>query len=402
MARAATVRRATPSPDSAPPANVLSLEDVTVTAVRTSKDREAFIRFQLAHYAGDANYVPPIIAERRDFLDASRNPFLEHAVLELYLAWRNGEVVGRIAAIDDPHYNQFHNSEVGFFGMFEVIDDAAVARALLDAAASWVKARGMKTVVGPVNLSFNHDCGLLVEGFELPPAMMMPYNPRYYAGLLEKHGFEKARDLWSYELSTSVAPPEKVVRVAERIRAQDGVRVRPLDMKDLSGEIRRIKSIYNVMLDRTFGFVPMSEEEFDAIAFRLRPLVQVRPELCLIAEVKGEPVAFSITLPDANAALKAAGGQLTSWGLPIGLARMFWAAREIDRLRVLLLGIKPGYRRRGIDALLYLDTMRAARSLGYTSGELGWTTEDNDLMNRAIESMGARRYKTYRVYSRAL
>lgn len=399
MARAATAQRLTPTP---PAALTVPIDGVSVSPVRTAADREAFIRFQLTHYAGDPNYVPPIIAERRDFLDAGRNPFLEHAVLELFLAYRDGKIVGRIAAIDDPHHNQFHNSEVGFFGMFEVIDDAAVSRALLDAAAGWVKARGMKSLVGPVNLSFNHDCGLLVEGYDLPPAMMMPYNHRYYARLLEGYGLTKSRDLWSYELSTSVAPPEKVVRVAERIRAKDGVRVRPIDMKDLSGEIRRIKSIYNAMLDRTWGFVPMSEEEFDAIAFRLRPLVQVRPELCLIAEVKGEPVAFSITLPDANVALKAAGGQLTSWGLPIGLARMFFAAREIDRLRVLLLGIKPGYRRRGIDALLYLDTMRAARALGYSGGELGWTTEDNDLMNRAIESMGARRYKTYRVYEKSL
>jgi GNAT superfamily N-acetyltransferase len=171
-------------------------------------------------------------------------------------------------------------------------------------------------------------------------------------------------------------------------------------MDHLQEEIRRIKNVYNAMLERIWGFVPMTEEEFDFIAARLRPLVQIRPELFLIAEVKGEPVAFSITLPDSNIAIKAAQGRLTHYGLPVGLMRMLWAARSIDRLRVLLFGIKPGYRRRGLDAVLYLDTLHAARSLGYTVAEIGWTAEDNHLINRAIESMGARRYKTYRLYER--
>jgi hypothetical protein len=255
-------------------------------------------------------------------------------------------------------------------------------------------------MLGPVNLSTNHDCGLLVEGFDYPPAMMMPYNFPYYQRLLETDGFKKAKDLWSYELSTSVAPPERVVRIAQKAREEDGVQVRPLRMNELPEEIRRIKSVYNAMLDRIWGWVPMSDEEFDRIAARLRPLVKVRPELCLIAEVGDEPVAFSLTFPDSNMAVKAARGQLTTFGLPLGLLRMAWAARQIDRLRVLIFGVKPGYQRRGIDAALYMETMRAARKLGFVGGELGWTTEDNDLMNRAIEGMGARRYKTYRLYER--
>jgi GNAT superfamily N-acetyltransferase len=374
--------------------------DLTVEAVDNPKARDEFIAYQFVIYKGDPCFVPPIIAERRDFLDRKKNPFLQHAELELFLARRDGRTVGRIAAVVDVQYNQFHNTEYGFLGMFECENDPAVAGALFDAAGAWLKKKGMKAVMGPVNLSFNHDCGLLVEGFDVPPAMMMPYNPRYYEALFTKNGFKKAKDLWSYELSTQVAPPEKVVRVAEKVRVQDGVRVRPLDMKNLAEETRRIKSIYNAMLERSWGFVPMNEDEFDLIAQRLKPLVQVRPELCLIAEVKDEPVAFSITLPDSNIAMKAANGRLTTWGLPIGLARMLWAMRDIDRLRVLLLGVKPGYRRRGIDALLYLDTLRAARDLGYTGGELGWTSEDNDLINRAIESMGGRRYKTYRLFER--
>lgn len=396
------IRETTSAAPSALPPPVLTSSTVSIEPVDSLADRDEFIQFQLDLYAGDPDYVRPIIAERRDFFDPRKNPFLSHAEIRLFLARRESRVVGRIAAINDPHYNQFHNTETGFFGMFESIDDVEVAGGLLQAASSWVRAKGMKQIMGPVNLSFNHDCGVVIDGFDLPTTMMMAYNPRYYPALLEATGLAKAKDLLSFELSTSIAPPEKVVRVAEKVREQDGVRVRPIDMKDLPEELRRIKSIYNAMLERSWGFVPMSEEEFDFVAARLRPLVQIRPELCLIAEVRGEPAAFSLTLPDSNIALKSANGHLTTFGLPLGLARMFWAAKGIDRLRVLLFGIKPGYRRRGLDAILAVDTLRAARELGYSWGEIGWAAEDNTLMIRAIEAMGARRYKTYRIYERAV
>jgi GNAT superfamily N-acetyltransferase len=376
--------------------------NVVVETVRTRADLDAFIRYQLELYAGDPYFVPPIVAERRDFLDRDKNPFFSHAEVELYVARRQGQVVGRIAAIDDALWNQFHNADTCFFGLFDAGDDQVVASALLDRAAEFARSRGMKSLTGPVNLSTNHECGLLVEGFDFPPAMMMPYNCRYYGALLERWGLRKMKDLYAYDLSTALAPPEKVVRVAERLREQQGVRVRPIDLRQLPEEIRRLKSIYNAMMDPAWLFLPMNEEEFDGIVARLRPLVRVRPELCLIAEVRGEPVAFSITLPDANRAIQAAGGYLTHWGLPLGLARMAWAARNIERLRVLLFGIKPGFRRRGLDALLYLETLRTARRLGYDGAELGWVTEDNELMVRAIESMGARRYKTYRIYERPI
>jgi len=375
---------------------------IVVETVRRRADLDAFIRYQLELYAGDPYFVPPIVAERRDFLDRDKNPFFSHAEVELSVARRNGKIVGRIAAIDDALWNQFHNAETGFFGLFDAPDDPAVAAVLLDRAAEFARSRGMKTLTGPVNISTNHECGVLVEGFDFPPAMMMPYNFRYYGALLEGWGLRKMKDLYAYDLSTALAPPEKVVRVAERLREQQGVRVRPIDLRQLPEEIRRLKHIYNAMMDPAWLFLPLNEEEFDGIVARLRPLVRVRPELCLIAEVRGEPVAFSITLPDANRAIQAAGGYLTRWGLPVGLARMAWAARNIERLRVLLFGIKPGFRRRGLDALLYLETLRTARRLGYDGAELGWVTEDNELMVRAIESMGARRYKMYRIYERPL
>jgi GNAT superfamily N-acetyltransferase len=252
--------------------------------------------------------------------------------------------------------------------------------------------------MGPFNFSTNYECGVLVEGFDAPPCLLMTYNPRYYPALYAACGFAKAKDLWAWELSTAVPPPEKVSRIAERVRQREGIVVRSVSMSDFAAEVKRVKEIYNSAWERNWGFVPMTAKEFDHLARDLKQLVV--PDLVLIAEVKGEPVAFAMTLPDANLALKAANGRLTTFGLPVGLVKLLLASRRIHRVRLVLLGIKPGYRRRGIDAILYLDTLRNARRLGYTGGEISWTLEDNDLINRAIEVMGGRKYKSYRIYEK--
>ncbi|RKG93934.1 N-acetyltransferase [Corallococcus sp. CA053C] len=382
------------------------MEDVLVHAlsdgdlnVRVSAaDRMAFIRLPYALYRDDPNWVPPLEMERKDFLDPKKNPFFDYAEVELFLARRGAEVVGRVAAIKNPRHMEVHGTKEGFFGLFECVNDAGVARGLLDAASAWLKSRGIDRVLGPANFSSNQDWGLLVEGYDTPPALMMPYNPAYYVGLLETCGFTKAKDLWAWELSSSAAPPEKVARIAEKIRQREGITVRPVNLKDFPAEIARIKEIYNSAWEKNWGFIPFTEREFDHMAKEMKAIV--RPELVLIAEVKGEPVAFSMTLPDANEAFKAAGGRLTTFGLPIGLVKLVLASRRIKRLRLLTLGIKEGYRRRGLDAILYLDTLRTAKQLGYTGGEISWTLEDNHLVNRAIESMGGQRSKTYRVFQR--
>ena len=374
--------------------------DVAVTPVQSAADRHAFVMFQFKVYQGDPNWVPPLMMERKDFLDPRKNPWFEFGSVELFLARRGGEVVGRIAAVNDPRYNEFHGTRLGFFGMFECIDDAGVAQGLFDAAAGWCRAQGFGSMMGPMNFSTNYECSVLVEGFGAPPVVMMAYNPRYYPALYETCGLVKAKDLWAWELSSAVPPPEKVARIAEKMRTREGVVVRPVNMKDFEGELRRIKVIYNAAWEKNWGFVPMTEHEFDHMAREMKQIVV--PELLLLAEVKGEPVAFSMTIPDANVAYKAANGRLTHYGLPTGLLRMVLAARKIRRLRLITLGIKEGYRKRGIDAILYLDTLKAAKSLGYTGGEISWTLEDNHLVNRAIESMGGRKYKTYRIYERAV
>ncbi|MCE9671098.1 N-acetyltransferase [Myxococcus stipitatus] len=374
--------------------------DVQVTPVRDAAAKMTFIRFPASLYAGDPNWVPPLEMERKDFLDPRKNPFFDYAEVELFLARRGREVVGRIAAIRNPRHMEIHGTKEGFFGLFECVNDAGVARALLETAGAWLKSRGLDTMLGPANFSSNQDWGLLIDGFDTPPAIMMPYNPTYYPALLETCGLTKAKDLFAFELSASAQPPEKVVRIAEKMRQREGITVRAVNLKDFPAEVERIRSIYNSAWEKNWGFVPFTDKEFDHLAKDMKTIV--RPELVLIAEVKGEAVAFSMTLPDGNQAIKAANGRLTTFGLPIGLAKLVLASRRINRLRLITLGIKEGYRRRGLDAILYLDTLRTAHRLGYAGGEISWTLEDNHLVNRAIESMGGQRSKVYRVYQRPL
>ena len=377
-----------------PPASA----NVAVSVVQSAADRTAFIRLPYTLYAGDPNFVPPLEMERQDFLNPRKNPWFEFGKAELFLARRAGKVVGRIAAHVDPHYNDFHETRLGMFGLFDCVDDRGVARCLFDAAAGWIRAQGFERMMGPLNFSTNYECGVLMEGFDTPPVLLMAYNAPYYPGLYEACGFTKAKDLWAWKLSSSVPPPEKVVRIADKVRQREGIRVRPVNLKDFTAEIKRIKEIYNAAWEKNWGFVPMTDREFEHLATELKQLVV--PDLLLIAEVEDEPVAFSMTLPDANIAFKAAGGRLTRFGLPIGLVKMLLALRRIKWLRLVTLGIKERYRRRGLDAVLYVDTLKTAHRLGYTGGEISWTLEDNHLINRAIQTMGGSKYKTYRIYER--
>ena len=376
--------------------------DVTIEEAVSPAARDVFVRFQLDHYKGDPFFIAPIVAERRDFLDPKRNPFFEHAHVSYLLARRGGKLVGRIAVVHDARYNAYHRANTGTFGMFECVNDAGVAASLFDAALIWLRSRGIKQVMGPLNLAFHHECGLLVDGFDKPPSMSMPYNPRYYGPLIEACGFSKLKDLFSFELHSSQGLPEKVARLAERTRASGAVSIRRIDTRDPMGEFRRIKSVFDSMLTPQFGFVPLSEAELEDLVNRFRALIVLRSDMCLIAEVQGEPVAFCLTVPDAYLALKEAHGFLSTFGLPIGLAKVLWATRKLDRLRVLIFGIRPGFRRRGIDALLTQETVQRAKALGYHSAEMGWVSEDDRLVIRAVQATGAKRIKTYRLYQRAV
>jgi hypothetical protein len=382
------------------PLTATPASDVVVTRVENADQKKEFILFQYEIYKNDPHFVAPLQMDREMFFNEKKNPWFDFGKTELYLARRNGKIVGRVAAIDDPRYNEFHGTKIGWFGMFECIDDVAVARALLDACESWVKARGLTEMLGPANFSSNSEWSTLIDGFDSDPVLMTTYNPRYYPALIEAAGYTKAKDLWAYWLDMTDSPPERVARIAEKVRAREGIVVRKANMKDWDNEVRKIKDIYNAAWEKNWGFVPMTDREFDHLAKDLKMILI--PELTLIAEVKGEAVAFAITLPDANQAIKLANGKLTTFGLPIGLAKMLLKLKKIKSGRLAILGIKTGFRKRGLDSVLFLDTWQAARKLGWIGGEISWTLEDNTLVNRAIEIFGAKKYKTYRVYGKPL
>ncbi|MBL8957040.1 MAG: N-acetyltransferase, partial [Myxococcaceae bacterium] len=295
--------------------------DIVVTPVTTAAEKKEFIAFQYDIYKGDPNWVPPLVMERNDFLNEKKNPWFEFGRAQLFLARRHGKVVGRISASEDTRYNEFQNVKVGWFGLFECIDDQAVASALLDAAEAWVKGRGLEQLMGPASFSSNSDWSTLIEGFDHTPVLMTPYNPRYYPKLFETWGLQKAKDLWAWQIDIQKPIPEKVARIAEKVRAREGLVVRQANMKDWDKEVARIKDVYNNAWEKNWGFVPMTEREFDHLAKDLKQVLI--PELCVIAEINYEAVGFCITLPDANIALKATGnGRLTTFGLPIGLAKL--------------------------------------------------------------------------------
>jgi hypothetical protein len=369
---------------------------VLVTRVSNAAEKKAFINFQYECYRDQPNFVPPLVMDREAFLNEKKNPWFEFGKVELFLARKGGKLVGRIAALEDPRYNEFHNVKYGWFGLFECIDDVEVAKALLTEAEKWVKAKGLTEILGPANFSSNNEWGFLVDGFDKEPVLMMPYNPQYYLKLVEQAGYGKAKDLWAWEVDLTKPVPEKIARVAEKVRGREGITVRYANMKDWDNEVRRIKEIYNDAWEKNWGFVPMTDKEFDHLAKDLKMILI--PEMTLIAEVKGEAVAFAITLPDANQAIKKANGKL----FPFGLVKMLLAMKKIRFGRLAILGIRAGYRKRGLDAILMADTFVNGRKLGWYGGEIGWTLEDNDMVNRAIELFGAKKYKTYRVYSKRL
>ncbi len=370
---------------------------VEVRPVATEGERRAFLRFPWRIYRGRyPAWVPPLISEEKKRIDRRTNPFYEHGSVELFLAYRDGDMVGRIAAIENELHNEFHGEKIGFFGLFESIEDEEVAHGLLEAAGAWVRGRGLNGLRGPANFSLNEECGLLMDNFEDPPCILMTYNPPYYRELLESWGMVKARDLLAYSVrhdSLDVERLERFRRFAER--ARDRLNVRTLKMKEFEAEVDLVRELYNRSWERNWGFVPMTDAEVDYLAKALKPIV--RPELVLFAEYKGEPVGFALALPDLNQALHHLNGRL----LPFGFVKLLWYMRKIDRMRVLTLGLLEEHRRTGLDALLYIELFRRGRRVGIDVAESSWILEDNQMMKRALEKMGFERYKTYRLYERA-
>ena len=369
-----------------------------VVPVRDKASRDRFIRFPWQIYADDPAWVPPLIADVRKLMGED-HPFHEHADTEFFLAVRDGDVVGRIAAAVNHLYNDFHDTRTGFIGLFESVNEQPVADLLFETATDWLRDRNQAEAIGPFNLSTNDELyspGVLLDTYDEPPVLLMAHTPPYYRDLFEGADWEKTKDLLSYRLKAT-APPDRLVRGVKRMTSRiDGLVVRQLDLKQLDQEVERIKEIYNAAWERNWGFAPLTDAEIRHLAKDLTPIVDER--FAMIAEIHGEPVGFALALPDYNQALKHVNGRL----FPFGIFKLLWYKRKIDRVRIFTLGLKPEYRRTGIDALFYLRMFEEGVKTGIEGGEAGWILEDNWGMRRGMEKMGAYVFKTYRVYGKEL
>ncbi len=377
------------------------MAEVEIRKVASSSERDAFIRFPWRIYQNDLAWVPPLLIERKEFMDREKHPFFEHGSAEFFLAHLGDEVVGRIAASDDPKYNALHGSNVGCFGMFESADDPAVATALFEAAANWLRGRGRDEIMGPIDYSTNYLCGLLVDGFEHAPMLLTSHNPPYYSRLIEGWGFEKVMDFFAWWFAEPANAAARLRKLAGALKKRpEKVTLRQINLRDISGEANSIRAIYNQAWAKNWGFVPFSEKEFAYMTKEMKPLLL--PDLVWLAEIGREPVGFILCVPDINVALKKINGRLTTFGLPIGLGKLLYYKSRLKTVRLVALGVVPKYRRHGIAEMLVLHIIEEAMLKRGFIGECSLILENNILMNRFLEAIGAEKYKTYRIYRRGL
>src|SRR5436189_814319 len=376
------------------------MPNIEISEVSSRRERNAFIKFPWRIYVNDPAWVPPLIIERKAFLDRKQHPFYRHGAAALFLARKNGEIVGRIMASDDPNYNALHQSNVGCFGLFESIDDQAVANALFEAAAGWIRRKGREEIIGPIDYSTNYVCGLLIDGFQHSPTLLTSHNPPYYRQLIEGWEFEKAIDLYAWCVSDFAEAAARLRRLTSRMKDRQPASIRPADLKNLEKEGRRIHEIYNEAWEKNWGFVPFAEREIDYMTKELKPIVE--SDLTLLAEVEGQPVGFILAVRDINVVLQKINGRLTWFGLPIGLIKLLYYRRRIKKGRLIALGVIPKYRRRGVAEALVLRIIEEGMIKRGGAGELSLTLENNFMINRFLEAIGAQKYKTYRIYRRLL
>ena len=373
------------------------MSSIKISTLQTPKELMRFIKFQWKIYQGDPNWVPPLIMDRKKILSKEKNPFFKHSEAEYFLAERNGELVGRIAAIKNDLHNKYHNDKIGFFGFFECINDQEVANKLFDTAKDWLKAKGMDTMRGPVNPSTNDEVGMLLEGFDDPPRLLMTYNPKYYLGLCNNYGLVKTKDLYAYKLENhKVVGSDKIRRVAEIAQKRSGIKISQLNMKDFKNEVEKVKFVYNKAWAPNWGFVPMTDDELDAMAKDLKPLVE--PSLVLFGEIDNKLVGFALVLPDYNYIFKQLNGNL----FPFGIIKLFTQKKKIKWSRIITLGLISEYQKKGLDAVFYWEIVNRAHNIGIDLGEASWILEDNDMMNRGAHAMNGDLYKKYRIYDKKI
>ena len=376
------------------------MSNIEISEVISRRERNAFIKFPWRIYVNDPAWVPPLIIERKAFLDRKRHPFYRHGDAALFLARKNRKIAGRIMASDDPNYNALHQSNVGCFGLFECIDNRDVAAALFERAEHWLRERGRTEIMGPIDYSTNYICALLIDGFQFPPTILTAHNPPYYKDLIESCGFTKAKDWYAWWFADPARAAARLRPLGERFRKRLAVTIRAGNLKNIREESRRLRQIYNQAWKNNWGFVPFTEAEIEFMTHELSQLII--PEFTLIAEVGDEPAGFILCVPDINVALRHINGRLTTFGFPIGLLKLLYYKSRIRTARLIALGVIEKYRRAGIAEMLVLRIVEDAMIKHGFTGELSLTLEDNFMINRFLEAIGAHRYKTYRIYSKSI
>jgi GNAT superfamily N-acetyltransferase len=375
------------------------VSELSVTPARSRAEVRDFIMLPFRLYEGVDQWVPPLISERKKHLDRSKNPYFNHAEAEYFLARRGDRVVGRVSAQVDQRFNEFQDNDWGQFGFFECEDDPEAAAALLTAAEGWLRERKRDHVIGPLDFSTNHECGLLVDGFELRPQILENWHHPYLGPLIEGCGYAKAMDLykWSLHVSGRNEVMPVLFELAEKLEPEHGITIRGMRKNDLQNEITRFMEIYNAAWERNWGFVPLTEDEIRAYAKDLKPILD--PNWAMVAETKdGETVGVALTLPDYNQVLKKLNGRL----LPFGWLTALRERKKIDAVRVFALGVKPEYQHTGVAAGLYARHYDMAAATPQKGGETGWILEINKPMNRGMEAMGGEIVKRYRIYGKDL
>ncbi len=370
------------------------MSNIEVKVLHPQKDIVKFLKFAWKIYKDDPNWVPPLMMDKKKLLNKDKNPFFKTSQMEMFMAYKDGEPVGRIAAIKNDTHNKIHNENIGFFGFFECTNDQEVANALLDTAKEWLKSKGLDAMRGPANPSSNDEFGMLLEGFDDPPRLMMTYNPKYYLDLMDNYGIKKIKDLYAYRIDNKeLLKSEKLIRVADIAKRRSKVEIKQINLKEFKSELEKVKEVYNKAWAPNWGFIPMTDEEIDNLAKELKPLVE--DSLVLFAEVESKTVAFALVMLDYNELFKDFDGKL----FPFNVIKLFTQRKKITWARILTLGIIPEYQKRGIDALLYYEITKRAEKLGIMKGEASWILEDNEMMKRGAEQvMNGSIYKKYRVY----
>jgi hypothetical protein len=367
---------------------------VHVKPVATRHDRKLFLEYPWTLYRGDPNFIPPLRGNQKEMVGYAKSPFYNTAEAQTFLAMRDGKPCGRIAAILNHAHNKFQRENRGFFGFFESVDDTQVAHALFDAVRDWFAAKGITELRGPTNPSLNHECGLLIDGFHLPPTFMMTYNPPYYAKLIESYGFQKAQDLFAFSGTVDMLETQdkKLAFIAEESQKRFDIRVRPIDKTRFRAEIELFLELYNLSLQKTWGFVPISAPEIRQMSASMKHLIL--PELALIAEVEGKPIGAIFGLPDYNPRIREIDGRL----FPFGIFKLLNRRRKFTRFRVISANVVPEYQMWGVGLVLMKGLVKPVLDSGIREAEFSWVLESNHLSRSGLEKGGAILEKTYRLY----